>query len=143
MSSNKIRAYIAHSIRGRYGTAATNEQMESNNKKAMGFGKQLASEFPNMNFYIPANHDEFVLIAYQKKYLTEQQILSVDCNIISRCNFLVIFAPDDYISKGMQVEIDHAVENHIPIISAIDGTYEEYYKRVVYAINCHLVSMLR
>jgi len=140
---SKIRAYVSHSIRGKYGATATQEQMEANNQKALGFGRELAGEFSGVDFYIPAVHDEFVLIAYRKGYLTEKQILDVDCDIVSKCNFLVVFAPDDYISKGMGIEIGHAVENNIPIISAVDGTYKEYYKRIVYAINCHLTSMMR
>ena len=140
---SKIRAYVSHSIRGKFGSAATLEQMEANNQKAIGFGRQLAEGFPNINFYIPGEHDEFVLIAYQKGDLTETQILDIDCDIVSRCNFLVVYSPDDYISKGMQIEIDHAVFNSILVISAIDGSYEEYFNRIVYAINCHLTSMLR
>ena len=141
--SSKIRAYISHSIRGKVGNAATDEQMEVNNQKAIRFGKQVAKEFPNVGFHVPGEHDEFVLIAYRKDYLTEKQILDVDCDIILKCNFLVVFAPDDYISRGMQIEIDHAVENNIPIISAIDGDYDQYFKRICYAINCYLTSMLR
>jgi len=140
---SKIRAYVSHSIRGKFGSAATNEQMEANNQKAISFGKQLAKEFSGISFYIPGEHDEFVLIAYQKGDLTETQILDIDCDIVSRCNFLVVYSPDDYISKGMQIEIDHCVFNNIPVISAIDGSYDEYVKRIVYAINCHLTSMLR
>ena len=141
--SNKIRAYITHSIRGKFGHDATLEQMEVNNQKAIDFGIILRKEFPNINFYIPGDHDEFVTIAFVKNYLTEKQILDVDCDIVSKCNFLTVFAPDDYISRGMQIEIDHAVKSNIPIISAVDGSYEEYVKRIVYAINCHLTSMLR
>jgi len=141
--SSKIRAYVSHSIRGKHGNKATNKQMEENNKKAIDFGELLNKEFPNIDFYVPAEHDELVLIAYRKGYMTEKQILDVDCDIISRCNFLIVFAPDDYISKGMQIEIDHAVFNSIPVISAIDGSYEQYFKRIVYAINCYLTSMLR
>ena len=140
---SKIRAYCSHSIRGKYGNAATEEQMQANNQKAIEFGKQLATEFPTIDFYIPGAVDEFVKPAFDKGYLTLKQILDVDCDIISRSNFIVIFAPDDYISGGMKVEIDYATLHNIPIISAIDGTYEEYYKKIVCAINCHLISMLR
>jgi len=140
---SKIRAYVSHSIRGKFGKDATFEQMEANNKKAIGFGKELVKEFPNIDFYVPADHDEFVLEAYKRGYVGEKEVLDVDCVIISKCNFIVVFSPDDYISKGMQIEIDHAVFNKIPVISAIDGTYKEYYKRIVYAVNCHLISMLR
>ena len=103
----------------------------------------FAKEFPNIDFYVPGEHDEFVLIAYRWGVLTEKQILDIDCEIVSRCSFLVVFAPDDYISKGMQIEVDYCVFNKIPVISAIDGSYDEYVKRIIYAVNCYLTSMLR
>jgi hypothetical protein len=143
LKQRKSRAYVSHSIRGKHGKDATDEQMEENNEKAKAFGRLLSKEFPTIDFYVPGEHDELVLIAYRKDYLTEEQILDVDCDIVSRCNFLIVYSPDDYISRGMQVEVDHAVRNNIPIISAIDGSYEQYVKRIIYAINCHLISMMR
>lgn len=140
---SKIRAYVSHSIRGKFGNDATDEQIKANIQKAIDFGNQLAKEFPDIDFYVPGEHDEFVLIAYRKGYLIETQILDVDCVIVSQCNFLVVFAPDDYISKGMQIEVDHCVLNNIPVIAAVDGDEEQYFKRICYGVNCHLVSMLR
>ena len=75
--------------------------------------------------------------------MTEEQILDIDCEIISRCSFLIVYSPDDYISKGMQIEVDHCVFNNIPVIAAVDGNDEQYFKRICYGINCHLTSMLR
>jgi len=141
--SNKIRAYVSHSIRGKFGSNATDVQMQANNQKAINFSKQLAKEFPNIDFYTPGEHDELVLIAYRRGLLTEEQILDIDCEIISRCSFLIVYSPDDYTSKGMLTEIDYCVLNKIPVISAMDGDEEQYFKRVVQAINCHLTSMLR
>ena len=139
----KIKAYISHSIAGKYAEKATTEQKLANCDKAILFGEQLAKEFPSIDFYIPGKHEIFVITAFRKNYLTLEQVLDIDCNIVSQCNFIVVFSPDDYISKGMQIEIDHAVFNSIPVISAIDGSYEEYFQRIIYAINCHLTSMLR
>lgn len=141
--SNKIKVYVSHSIAGKYAEKATTEQKLTNCDKAIVFGKQLAKEFPTIDFYIPGRHEEFVIVAFRKNYLTLEQVLNIDCDIVSQSNFIVVFAPDDYISKGMQIEIDHAVENSIPVISAIDGTYEQYFKRICYVINCHLISMMR
>jgi len=141
--SNELKVYISHSISGKMGTDATQEYMDVNNKKAIAFGKALSEEFPSINFHIPGAYEEFVGPAYRKGHLTREQILDVDCDIISRSNFIIVFAPDDYISGGMKVEIDYATLHSIPIISAIDGTYEEYVQRIIYAINCHLTSMLR
>ena len=141
--SNKIRAYVSHSIRGKFGSAATAEQMVANNQKAIEFGKQLATKFPTVDFYIPGAVDEFVKPAMDKGHLTLKQVLDVDCDIISRSNFIIVFAPDDYISGGMKVEVDYAVLHKIPVIAAVDGNDEQYFKKIVYGINCHLISMLR
>jgi len=141
--SNEIKVYISHSIRGKMGDKATKEYMDANNQKAITFGKILSDEFPSIDFHVPGAFEDFVGPAYSKGHLSEKQILDIDCDIISRSNFIIVFAPDDYISKGMKVETDYATLHNIPIISAIDGTYEEYIQRIVYAINCHLTSMLR
>lgn len=140
---SSIRAYISHTIRGKYGVGATDVQRKENSDKCISFGNALRKEFPMIDFYIPGEHHEIDTISFRKGYMTEEQILDIDCEIISRCNFIVIFSPDDYVSTGMQIEIDHAIKSSIPVISAIDGTYEEYFNRIVYAINCHLTSMLR
>ena len=71
-----IRAYISHCIRGKYGQDATDEQMKENNRKAIEFAKKLAKMFPTIDFYCPGEHDEFVIIAYRKGYLTEDMKLS-------------------------------------------------------------------
>ena len=140
---DKLKVYISHSIRGKMGEAATKEYMDANNKKAIAFGDALGKEFPNISFHVPGAYEDFVGPAYRKGHLTEKQILDIDCDIISRSNFIIVFSPDDYISRGMKVEVDYATLHNIPIISAIDGSYEEYFQRIVYAINCHLTSMLR
>ena len=140
---SKIKVYISHSIRGKMGDKATQEYQEANNQKAITFGETLSEEFSNISFHVPGAYEEFVSPAYRKGHLSEKQILDIDCDIISRSNFIIVFAPDDYISKGMKVEIDYATLHNIPIISAIDGSYEEYVKRIVYAVNCYLTSMLR
>jgi len=68
-----------------------------------------------IELYCPAEHDEFVLIAYQKGYLNETQILSVDCSILSQRDLLLVYAKDDFISRGMKIEIEYAEENNFPI----------------------------
>ena len=140
---SKIKVYVSHSIRGKFGNDATDEQMEANNNKAKAFGTVISKEFPMIDFYVPGEHDELVLIAYRRGYLKEDEILKVDCEIIDRCNFLIVYAPDGYTSRGMHIEIDHCVFNKIPVISAVDGTYKEYVARLIHAINCQLISMLR
>lgn len=111
-----IRIYVSHSIRGKYGINATHEQMNKNNELAIAFGKKLKRKFPNVYFHVPAEHEEFIQKAYDKGLLTEKQILDIDCEILNECNLLLVYSPDNFISRGMQVEIDYAVCNNIPII---------------------------
>jgi len=111
-----MKIYVSHSIRGKFNVNATDEQMEENNRIARNFGKLLKLNFPEIDWYIPADHDEFVKIAYLKGCMKEKQILDVDCEIISKCQGLLVFQPDGYISRGMEIEIEYAKENNYPIV---------------------------
>ena len=117
---SQIKVYVSHSIRGKMGKAATPEYMQDNNNKAIVFGQELRREFPTVNFYVPGDHDEFVLLAFLAKYLNEKQILDVDCMIVDKCNFVIAYTPDGFISGGMQVEINYANLHDIPVL-VIDG----------------------
>jgi len=141
--SSKIKVYISHSICGKMGDGATKEYMDVNNKKAIIFGETLSGEFPNIDFHVPGAYEGFVRPAHRKGHLTRKQILDIDCDIISDGSFIVVYSPDDFISKGMKVEIDYSLKHNIPVISAIDGAPAEYLYRIICAINCHLTSMLR
>ena len=140
---SKLKAYISHSIRGKFGVNATREQMETNNRKAIEFGKVMKGLFPHIDWYIPGEHDELVMIAFEKGYMTEKIILDIDCAIIDRCQFMLIYSPDDYISRGMQIEVDHCVFTHKHIISAMNGNRDCYVARLEEAINCYLTTLMR
>ncbi len=121
--NNIFRIYMSHSIRGSSGMDATKEEIGVNLKKYIHIGTEIQAYlidwekmdgFPKMDLYVPADHDEFVQIAYDKKYINEEQILDVDCTIINDCNLLI--ACGDYTqSRGMVVEIQHAEERSVPI----------------------------
>lgn len=134
----KIKIYISHSIRGKHGKNATKKQMRENNDKAILFHRQLKRLYPTTDFYCPGEHDEFVLIAYTKGFLSEEQVLQVDCDIVATCNLLLNYSPDRYISKGMKVENDYAVANGIPIIT-LTSTQEQELRK----INRFLESLLK
>lgn len=112
---SQIRCYVSHPIRGKKGKDATREEMEANNQRAIDFGKKLRVKYPTVNFYVPAEHDEFVLEAYEQQSITEEQILKADCAIVRKCHFLLAVALDDHVSRGMIKEIVEAAKNHIPI----------------------------
>jgi hypothetical protein len=117
--------------------------MEANNAKAIEFSKFIRKAFPAIQWYVPGDHDEIVQIAFEKNYLDADKILDIDCSIIDTCNFMLIFAPDDYISGGMKIEIDHCTKTHKQVLSAIDGNYDQYIQALVEAVNCYLVTLMR
>lgn len=89
-----------------------------------------------VDIYCPAEHEDFVLTAYQKRYVTEKQILDVDCTIIDGCEGVIIYVPEgDELQGGRKVEYDHAVKCGIPVfvfdnVEHIINQLAEYILRV-------------
>lgn len=134
---NRIRAYVSHPIRGIKGKDATREDMEANNRRAIEFGKMLRERFPTVEFYIPAEHDEFVLEAYEQGSLTENEILDADCAIVRKCNFLLALTLDDHLSRGMFKEMREASRCNIPILVI------ENDEAGIQIVNQHLSTLMR
>jgi hypothetical protein len=115
---------LSHWIRGPKGKDATKKDIRENLDKNIAIGTEIKAylidwekmdEFPKMDLYIPAEHDEFVQIAFDKEYVSEEQILDVDCTIIDQCK-LVIALGDHSKSRGMKIELDYAENNSIVIL---------------------------
>ena len=117
---NKVKVYLSHSIRGIASANASYEIMEANNQKAIEFVRSLEVAFPNVDFYCPAEHDEFVQTAWEKGLINENEILDVDCQILSKRHILLVYAYDQYISNGMLREIKYAQLLGIPVFFAIN-----------------------
>ena len=111
-----MRIYCSHSIRGKYGKNATHAQMQINCAIIIGLVKQLRVTFPTVEFYIPAESEPFVQRAWDKHYLSEDQILEIDCMIIDDCDAVIVHVPEgDELQGGRKIEYDHAVEHNIPV----------------------------
>lgn len=112
-----MRFYVSHSIRGKHGKNATPAQMKANCDAIMDIAKKLREVIPVADLYVPAEHEDFVGIAYREGYLTEKQILDVDCQIIlDTCDAIIIYVPQgDKLQGGRKVEHDYAVLNCIPV----------------------------
>ena len=118
-----FKIYLSHSIRGPGGVNATTEEIGANLRKYVVVGTEIKAYlidwekmdgFPKMELYVPADHDEFVQIAFDKEYINEKQILDVDCDIINTCSLLIACGCHTQ-SRGMQVEIQYAKDNGIPV----------------------------
>lgn len=96
---------------------ATHTDMKENCRRAILVGKLIRKLLPSIDLYIPAEHEDFVLTAYEGCYLTERQILEIDCLIIDDCDAVIFFLPDDdcELQGGRLVEYNHAVKHNIPI----------------------------
>lgn len=118
---------------------ATEEDMRRNVNLAIMFGQSLRRKFPGIYFYVPGDH-EFPPVAnlLRRKYITTKQILAVDCEIVQGCSFVIAYSPDGYLSSGMNVEIEDAGENGIPVIM-VSGLN----KSGVIAINRQIKSFMR
>jgi hypothetical protein len=115
-----LRGYMSHSIRGAKGGACSPEEMQVNCTKAAQDGAQLMALFQRgglpVFLYVPGANDEFVQKAYKAGRITEKEILDTDCEIISECDFLLLYDWDDYIGGGKKVELDYANEHDMPVV---------------------------
>ena len=117
-----IKIYLSHAIRGGKGPAATDADMIANNTAAMRAASIIrqvllsveAKYECNIEVYCRADHDEFVMIAYRRGYLDEDQILDVDKWIVERCQALIWYSHLGP-SSGAEIEMAHARACNIPI----------------------------
>lgn len=121
-NTNVFRVYCSHPIRGKKGPAATDEDIRKNNEWACNLAVELRAYLyewekmhglPKVHLYVPGEHDEFVSLAYREGILTEDQILKVDKMLLSQCGLMLMFG--NYISRGMEVELEHACMKEIPV----------------------------
>lgn len=112
-----MRFYVSHSIRGSAGKNATPTQMQANCDTIIAIVKQLRGAIPVADFYVPAESEPFVIRAYREKYITEVQILDIDCKIIKEiCDAVIVYVPkEDYLQGGRLVEFNFAEDNNIPV----------------------------
>lgn len=112
-----MKIYLSHSIRGPKRMDATHTDMKKNCDQAIQVGKLIRETFPSIDLYIPAEHEDFVLRAYDMKFLTEKQILDVDCSIIDSCNAVIILASvGERIQGGRLIEYNHAIKTNKPVL---------------------------
>ena len=134
---SQIRVYVSHPIRGAKGKTATREDMEHNNQQIIKFARSLRQCYPTIDFYVPAEHDEFVLEAYEQGFLSESQILDADCAIVRKCHVLIAVALDEHLSRGMFKEMREASLFHIPIVVI------ENNEQGLKTIDSYLLSLMR
>lgn len=101
---------------GKWGANATKKQMEENCQRAKVFTEWLRQELPDLKIHLPADFEDWVQTAFDCELLSLEEVLRIDCEIISTCNGMIVFAPDDYISRGMTTEIEWCKTHSIPYL---------------------------
>lgn len=110
-----MKVYCSHSIQGKYGKDATETQMKENCEAMIELAEQLRKALLDIEFYVPAEHEDFVHIAYKSGYLMIDEILEIDCLIIDDCDAVIVLVPeDDELQGGRKVEYDYAIDAAIP-----------------------------
>lgn len=115
--SRKYTAYFSHHIRGLKGDDATDQDMIENREDAIKVCNQVRELLPDWEIYCPAEVDEVVSELFKSKAIGEKEILAADCKIIDRRDALFAYCKDNHISRGMQIELDHAQKVKIPSIT--------------------------
>lgn len=130
-----VTAYLSHPIRGKDGSAATQETIGENNTKAIKIAAKLRQEIPGLEIYCPAEHDQVLSILYRKKQISIENLLAADCDIVEEKDLLLIYVPDEYVSSGMRQEIDHAHCHGINVWYFKDGVSMKVIQSVVDSIR--------
>ncbi len=108
------RVYLSHPIMGVEAMESTEETIAKNCRKAIEYGEQLRKNYPDVEFYIPAEHEAFVHRAYKMGCLSIDQILEIDCDIISDCDMVILYNHEGVLSNGMKIEAEFAYTHFIP-----------------------------
>lgn len=110
-----IKVYLSHSIsNGDESTSVENQR--ANCKEARRVGRIIQEALPMVEVYIPGGSTEkFVRRAYNSGYISVNQILEIDCEIVSDSDMIVVYAPDhEQVTGGRLVELNHALHEGVP-----------------------------
>lgn len=104
-----MKIYLSHPIRGKKGNSATPFDMKRNCNMAKYVANYIKEHITaDVEIYVPGDHEDFVGEAHRKGYLTEKQILDIDCTIIDTCDVVMVYAPYGTIVGGCEIEVSHA-----------------------------------
>ena len=133
-----MKFYLSHAIRGQAGPNASHDVQAKNCADAIRIANSLRQRFPKLSLYVPAEHEIFIQIAYDGEYLTEGEILEIDCHIIDNCDGVLFYVPEgDELQGGRKIEYDHTVAVEKPLAvfcyvnEAIDYLYAQYRKELI------------
>lgn len=110
----KYAGYFSHPIRGKGGESATDEEIRNNCEAASRMANAVRAFFPEIDLYVPADHDEVYQFLREESRLPVDDMLWADCKIVRDRDFLMAYMPEHHVSDGMRTELNYAVAHGIP-----------------------------
>jgi hypothetical protein len=105
-----MRIYCAHPVRGMTGTP---EEIAKNTLESKRWGEELRYRFPEVDWYVPGEHDVFPQMALAGGELSIDQVLDIDKAILYNCQGVVVLEWTG--SAGVREETKFARKNNIPV----------------------------
>jgi len=126
----KVSTYFSASIRGKKGSKATKRNILRNIEAGKKVAAQIRKFFGSMlEIYCPHDQDELIQILWNNRKISVWDILEGDCEIVSKKQILLVWAPKGFISNGMAKEVKTAKEKNISIVE-----FEQFDDRTALAI---------
>ena len=105
------KCYLSHPIQGVHRNVSEverNKNMQYNNTVALAAGAAIRICCPHIDLYVPAEHEDFIVLAWKLGYLYEGPILDVDCGLIAQCDAVLFLNHQRTYSHGMRIEAEKA-----------------------------------
>ena len=117
----KPTVYLSHPIRG------SNNDIEGNCKKAAAAARRLRRVFPEVDFYVPAEHDLTMQSLVFDGRISIEDVMFADLEILRACHGYMYYMFD----KSVGSEIEYA---NAKIISLI-GDYQVVFQYDIEKVN--------
>jgi hypothetical protein len=119
--NERFKIYLAYPT-NRSNTAQFNKIIQSYRRigteiQAYLIDWQKMDGLPPCDLYNPANHEMFITTAYHNNFITEADILSVNCEILTGAHLLIKFG--SYKGRPLR-EVQYARSQGIPIYTMPD-----------------------
>jgi len=122
-------AYLSHPIRG-FRNCENTGITAFNVRKAIAVATAIRLRLPWLSVYCPGEHQDFVSRTYHLGYLTDEQILNIDCEIMCERDLVIFYDPDVTFSTGMTKEKEVALEHGIQTIT-VHNLSEDFFEHLV------------
>ena len=110
-----LTVYYSHPIRGKQGDDAPQIVVDTNCAISLRIANTIRSLYPQLDVYVSAEHEEFVMASFSIYALTITQVLDIDCAILAKKDLVIVLDIDGDIYGGREVEINYAIDKRIPV----------------------------